>query len=256
MDASHESRVEAQFGERAAAYLTSGVHARGEDLEALVSLVGERRHRRALDLGCGAGHASFAVAPFAAEVVALDLSPEMLDVVARTATERGLANVTTRKGTTDRLPFDDESFDCVISRYSAHHWPDLDRALREAVRVLAPGGLLAIVDSVSPGLPLLDTHLQAIELLRDTSHVRSYARAEWEAALARAGLIPGTLRAFKIRLEFDVWIARMRTPPVQAQAIRALQTSASKDVQRHFAIADDGGFDLDVALFQATKRGA
>jgi len=249
----HEALVGGQFGARAAAYLGSVVHAQGADLEALASLARGQSQARVLDLGCGAGHVSFAVAPYVGEVVACDLSAEMLDTVARAAAERGLSNVRTERGVAEELPFEDASFDLALSRYSTHHWRDFDAGLREATRVLKPGGVTGFVDAVSPGSPLLDTHLQAIEVLRDPSHVRDYARAEWEAALARAGLIPGSVTPFRVRLEFAVWVQRMRTPPVQVEAIRAIQGAVSGGVARHFGIGPDGSFDLDVALFQAAK---
>ncbi len=249
----HETLVVDQFGSRAGAYLTSAVHAQGADLEALAALVRRRPEQYALDLGCGAGHVSFAVAPHVRSVVACDLSPEMLDVVARAAAARGFDNLLTQQGVAERLPFTDGEFDCVLSRYSAHHWRDFDAGLREAARVLKPGGIAGIVDSVSVGSALLDTWLQAVELLRDPSHVRSRSRAEWDEAIVRAGLVPGIVRPFRVRLDFAVWIERMRTPPVRADAIRALQALASDSVTRHFAIEADGSFCIDVALFEAAK---
>lgn len=249
----HEALVDAQFGSRAAAYLTSAVHAQGADLDALAARVRDWPEAQVLDLGCGAGHVSFAVAPHVRSVVACDLSPEMLDVVARAAASRGCANLTTKQGVAERLPFADATFDCVLSRYSAHHWRDFEAGLREAARVLRPGGVVAVVDSVSVGPAVLDTWLQAIELLRDPSHVRSRSRAEWESAIVGAGLLPGSVRPFRIRLEFAVWIERMRTPPVRAEAIRALQAVASDSVKRRLDIEEDGSFCIDVALFEATK---
>jgi ubiquinone/menaquinone biosynthesis C-methylase UbiE len=248
-----ESLVDEQFGSRATAYLQSAVHAQGADLEALANLVRGQRQARVLDLGCGGGHVSFAVAPHVREVVAFDLSPAMLDVVARTAAERGLNNLVTQQGTVECLPFADASFDFVLSRYSAHHWPDLDAGLREAARVLKPGGVAAFADAVAAPAPQIDTYFQAIELLRDPSHVRDYAPAEWEAALARAGLLPTGSATHRVRLVFQTWIERMRTPPVQADAIRALQAVMPDHVARHLALEADGSFTIDIAVFQARK---
>ncbi len=250
---SHEALVGDQFGARAGAYLTSVVHAAGGDLERLAALARERPGARVLDLGCGGGHVTFAVAPHVREVVAYDLSPEMLEVVAGAARERALANVTTRQGVAERLPFADASFEVVMSRYSAHHWRDFSAGLAEASRVLAPGGVAAFVDSVSPGSPLLDTFMQAIEILRDPSHVRSYARAEWEEGLARAGLAVTATRRHRVRLVFKSWVERMATPQVQVDAIRALQAALSESVTRHFEMEQDGSFTIDVAAFEAAK---
>ena len=250
---SHETLVGGQFGSRAEAYLKSAVHSRGPDLEALVGLAGGRSEARVLDLGCGGGHVTFNVAPHVGEIVAYDLSPEMLDVVARTARERGLGNVTTERGVAERLPFPDGSFDVVLSRFSAHHWRDFEAGLREAARVLRPGGTAGFVDTVAPGASILDTFFQAIELLRDCSHVRDYSRAEWEAAIARAGLLPRSTSQFRLRLDFASWVERMATPRLQVEAIRALQQTVSADVTRYFETEPDGSHCIDVGLFQAFK---
>jgi SAM-dependent methyltransferase len=251
-----ETLVGDQFGARAAAYLASAVHAQGADLQALAALVAGRGHARVLDLGCGGGHVSFAVAPQVREVVAYDLSREMIEVVARAAAERGLGNVVTQQGMVEQLPFADASFDFILSRYSAHHWRDLDAGLREAARVLKPGGVAGIVDAVAPGAPVVDTYFQAIELLRDPSHVRDYSRAEWDAAMARAGLLPGAGAVYRVRLVFQTWVERMRTPKVQVDAIRALQAVMPDRVARHLALEADGSFTIDTALFRATKPAA
>jgi hypothetical protein len=109
------------------------------------------------------------------------------------------------------------------------------------------------VDSVAPGTPLLDTYYQTIEMLRDCSHVRSYSRAEWEAATTRAGFLPSVSVQFRVHLAFNTWIERMRTPKVQVDAIRALQASVATSVTRYFETEPDGSFAIDVALFQAVK---
>jgi SAM-dependent methyltransferase len=249
----HEALVGQQFGTQAVAYLSSAVHAQGADLQAVVALVEDKRQAHVLDLGCGAGHVSFNVAPRAKEVVAYDLSSDMLAVVARAAAERGLTNIATRQGVAEQLPFEDASFDYVLSRYSTHHWRDFEAGLREVTRVLRPGGIAGFVDAVSPGLPLLDTYLQAVELLRDPSHVRDYSRAEWDGAMVRAGLRPRAVGTYHVRLDFATWVERMRTPKLQVDAIHALQAAMSESVARYFEIGADGSFTLDVALFQAAK---
>jgi ubiquinone/menaquinone biosynthesis C-methylase UbiE len=249
---SHDAHTQSQFGPQAQAYVESAVHAEGADLEQLTGIVARVRPQRALDLGCGGGHVAYRLAPHSGSVVAYDLSAEMLSAVAATAEARGLHNIATEQGAAERLPFEDASFDLVASRYSAHHWRDLDAGLAEAHRVAKPGAAAVFIDGLSPGRPLLDTHLQAVELLRDTSHVRDYTTAEWTAAATRAGFTVEALTRRRIRLDFATWIARMRTPPVLAEAVSALQAQAPEEVRQHFAIEPDGSFMLEVLVLEAT----
>ncbi|MCY1434020.1 putative methyltransferase YcgJ [compost metagenome] len=249
----HEQVVQRQFGAQASAYLSSTVHAQGEEFAQLRERLSATSGARVLDLGCGAGHVSFHVAPLAGEVIAYDLSAEMLDVVASAAAERGLSNIRTEQGVAERLPFADGEFDFVFSRYSAHHWRDVGQALREVRRVLRPGGVAAFIDVVAPGLPLLDTHLQAVEVLRDTSHVRDYSPSEWTRLVGEAGLAVTACTRQRLRLEFTSWVERMRTPQVMRDAIRALQVSVGEEVREYFEIADDGSFSTDVLVLWAER---
>ncbi|TPW31249.1 class I SAM-dependent methyltransferase [Pararhizobium mangrovi] len=249
----YETVVGTQFGSRADAYLESTVHAGGEDLAAIVAQVAERPGLTVLDLGCGGGHVTFNAAPHAASVTAYDVAPQMLAVVERAAAERGLSNVKTRRGVAEALPFDDASFDIVLTRLSAHHWSDFAKGIGEAARVLKPGGIVGFADTLSPGRPMLDTYLQTIETLRDCSHVRCYAHAEWIAAMTGAGLRVGEARQYRLRLDFDAWIERMKTPQVQTDAIRALQKSVASEATGYFETEADGSFTIDVGWFSATK---
>jgi len=257
----HHAQVDHQFGSQAQAYLDSPVHARGPDLAQLAAFASTLpAGAHVLDMGCGAGHASFTVAPYAAEVTAYDLSEAMLAVVREAAAARGLRGIGTRQGPTEHLPFAAATFDLVISRYSAHHWSDPAAALREAARVLKPDGQLCFIDVVGPHGPhaaLLDTHLQALELMRDSSHVRDYNADEWHAMLRGAGFAPLDEHRWPLPLDFQSWITRMRTPPVLEAALRQLLANAPAEVQRHYAIqADSLDFTLETAMFVARRHPA
>lgn len=239
--------VAQEYGVRASDYVTSAVHSAGADLDQIEEIVRGARAARVLDLGCGGGHVGYRVAPHVAEVVACDITQAMLDAVAATAAERGLSNLTVRQAAAEALPFAAASFDLVLCRFSAHHWQDLEGGLREARRVLKPGGRAILIDTVAPADRVLDSHLQAIELLRDASHVRNATTAELVSALARAGLAVEGVTMRRLRMEFPVWTARTRTPALHAEAIRSLQERAPDIVRAYFAIGPDGSFDLDAA---------
>jgi SAM-dependent methyltransferase len=252
MENAHENVVTSQFGPRAKAYVESAVHAQGEDLEALSASAREIGPTRALDLGTGGGHVSYTIAPHMGQVTASDLSAEMLAAVAATARDKGLANIATVEAPAEHLPFDDAYFDFLACRYSAHHWRDFDGGLREARRVLRRGSCAVFIDVYSPGPALLDTHLQAVELLRDTSHVRDYSVSEWTAAFGRSGFALTRLRSWRLRMDFPVWTARMRTPEENVRAIRRLQAASSTEVKAYCGIEDDGSFLLDILMAETT----
>jgi len=248
---SNDTLVTRQFGPRAAAYVASAVHAQGEDLDELRTFAEAQRFGRVLDLGCGGGHVGFALAPFARDVVAFDLSEAMLAAVAAEAAARGISNLTTRQGAAETLPFEDGAFDFAATRYSAHHWQDVPAALREARRALKPGAVLMVMDVVAPENVLCDTFIQTVEMLRDPSHVRDYSVREWAAMLKAAGFAPEEAKRRRIRIDYASWIARMQTPKVQADAILALMTQMPDEVRSHFAIEPDGSFMLDTASVAA-----
>jgi SAM-dependent methyltransferase len=251
VNTSQHEFVASHYAPRAAAYVNSVVHSTGADLDQIEAFVRGSADARTLDLGCGGGHVSYRAAPHVREVVACDLTPDMLAQVKRTAAEQGLGNIFTRQAAAETLPFEIGGFDLVLCRYSAHHWHNFEAGLREARRVLKNDGRAIFADGISPAHPLLDTHLQAIELLRDPSHVRNYNAAEWMASLARAGFSSIRIAPRRVRLEFMVWTQRTNTPEVYANAIRSLQAQASAPVREHFAIGQDGGFELDTLTIEA-----
>lgn len=250
----HDSQVVNQFGPRAAAYVTSAVHAQGDDLTAIASSLAGTRPANVLDLGCGGGHASFAAAPVAGHVTAYDLSADMLRAVAAEAVRRGIANIATHQGSAEALPFPDASFDAVITRYSAHHWGNAGQGVAEAARVLKPGGIAIFADVVAPEEPKLDTFLQSFEILRDTSHVRDYSIPRWQAMCEAAGLVVDEVERYRVPIAFGPWVERMATPEPFVTAIRALQEAMPEQVRGHFEIAEDGSFVLDSMVMKAHKE--
>jgi ubiquinone/menaquinone biosynthesis C-methylase UbiE len=254
--ASHSSKTAEQFGKTANAYLSSAVHRQGPDLIVVTAMFGNAAAgATVLDLGCGAGHLSFTIAPHVKQVVAYDLSSEMLKVVEDEAARRHLRNITTTQGHVQELPFPDASFDWICTRYSAHHWLEIDRAIAETRRVLTPGGTLIVIDTYAPAIPLLDTHMQAFELLRDGSHVRNYTFAEWSALLGAQGFQIEAQRFWKIALDFKAWVERMQTPPLHVEALRSLMKMAPQEVRRYFEIAEDGSFQGDSLFIEAKRVG-
>ncbi len=249
----HDQSVQDQFDSRAQAYLSSQVHAQGPDLAHAASLVKRALPAtgQGLDVGCGAGHLSFALAPSLARVVALDPSPNMLATVAQAAVERGLPHIETRQASAESLPFADASFGLACTRYSAHHWLQVDASLREMRRILQPRGYLLVIDVLGHEDPLVDTHLQSMELLRDPSHVRNRSAKQWHSLLGAAGFADIQFVQWPLRLAFGPWVERMHVSPERTSVIRAMQNAAPCEVHEALAFESDGSFTVRTGLFWA-----
>ena len=241
-DSDLKGAVQEQFGPVAANYLTSAVHAQGEDLPVMVQAANLHGDERVLDAGCGAGHTAATYSPHVAEVVALDFTAAMLRQVEVLAGDRGLENVSTRLGDVEALPFRDATFDLVVSRYSAHHWAKPEQALREFRRVLRGDGMFVLSDVLGFGDYVCDTYLNALEVLRDPSHVRDYTLEEWEGFFAGAGFELEVVFSYRIFLDFEEWTERMETPEANRVAIRALYGSAPAEVTKALGMRKDGHF--------------
>jgi len=216
-----KSLVQQQFGPSARDYAECEVHRAGASLKLLVDLVEPQAGWRVLDVATGAGHTAAVFAPHVKEVIASDITQEMLGQTEELAREKGLTNIRTARAEAGDLPFDDASFDLVTCRLAAHHFPDIARFVAEAKRVLRPGGRLAVVDNVTPSADELNdlssdaiaeagAAYNAFETLRDPSHARALSEDEWIAILEGAGF--SVLKRAKIGKEmgFKPWLERMR----------------------------------------------
>lgn len=248
-----EQHVQQQFGAVAANYVTSATHARGADLPVLVAAIEARGGEDALDLGTAVGHTALAVAPRVARVVGIDLTEPMLDLARSLAAERGVTNVRFVRGDATELPFPDASFDVVTSRFSAHHYARPKQAVREVARVLRHGGRFVLADTVAPEDHALDTFINAVELLRDRSHVRDHRLSEWQSWFAEVGLTAEVVFRWDVDLEFADWVSRMRTPPVAVTMLQALFAEAPDAARATFAI--EAGPPVTFRLLGAMLRG-
>jgi ubiquinone/menaquinone biosynthesis C-methylase UbiE len=113
-------------------------------LDLLSRLAGEAPWR-VLDVGCGTGFLALRFAELGHAATGIDLSPQMIDQARRNA-ERAALQIEFRVGNATALDFDDKTFDLVIARHVIWNLPDPERGVAEWLRVLRPGGRLALIE--------------------------------------------------------------------------------------------------------------
>lgn len=181
----------------------SGAHAEGNRYEDLLLRHVPRPCARALDLGCGAGTLTHALAGLADRVLGIDLSPEMVRLARKRCADRPNAELLVG----DFLSMDlaPASFDCIAAVAVLHHLP-LERALERAKVLLRPGGALLVLDLFRDA-GLTDRLRSAIGLVLDRmAHRRRASSKELRAAWEEHG-------------EGDVYLT---IPEARAQYARAL----------------------------------
>ena len=153
----------------------------------LLSQAALRPDHRVLDLGCGTGTLATQIKQEygVSEVVGLDPDAKALT---RAVGKAGRAGVSVRfdRGYADELPYPDASFDRVFSSFMFHHLREEDRAraLREAQRVLAPGGSLHMVDALRPET---DSPRWWTRMLRSNPHLKDNASGSVLMLMTEAG---------------------------------------------------------------------
>lgn len=248
-----KASVQKQFNQVAANYSTSTVHAQGIDLAEMVKAARLTGREKVLDAGCGTGHTALTFAPHVAEVIAVDFTEGMLAQGRKLAQERQLHNIEFRLGDAEKLPFADGEFDLVVSRYSAHHWPHPLNALREFWRILRPGGRFILSDVVSFADFTADTFLQAIELLRDPSHVRDHTPAQWLEMLAATSFQAEVVFTWDVDIDFSSWVKRMATPAPNVAMIQTLFDGASQEVRTALQVQPNYSFAFQGALIRSVR---
>jgi ubiquinone/menaquinone biosynthesis C-methylase UbiE len=219
-----EDRVRDEFTRQAETFSASSAITDAALTQRLVAALGEAARGVVLDVACGPGILSAAIGKTAREVVAFDLTPGMLQKAAQRCAEAGLANVVFREGNAAALPFADATFDAVVTRLSVHHFDQPGRVMSEIFRVLRPGGSFVIADVVSS-----ESELQnAIEILRDPSHVRMLPGSELTSLVSDAGFAVQLQTAWDKPREFEEWMGIVndasRVPPLRA-VVRALASA-------------------------------
>ena len=229
-----KDRVRAQYGSVGDAYVRSEGHATGSDLQRMVELAAPQPTERLLDIATGGGHVARTFAPLVADVVATDLTPEILEHAGNAFREQGLANVTTALADAEQLPFPDASFDLVTCRIAPHHFPDPGAFVRESARALRPGGRFVLVDSTVPEGAMGEFY-NRFELLRDPSHVRSLTIGEWSGLIEAAGMTLVTAETFTKRHDFDDWTSRSRMSDGDKAELERMMLDADHTTQAQFA---------------------
>jgi ubiquinone/menaquinone biosynthesis C-methylase UbiE len=235
----HLQRTAQEFTRQAKQFATSAAITASELTARFVDAVDAGPDTTILDVACGPGIVTAALGAKSRAVVAFDLTPEMLLQARDRCAKAGLTNVTFEQGNATALPFPDNSFDGVVTRLSIHHFDAPWLVLNEMFRVLKPGGKFVLADVVSSEDAAESELHNAIEVLRDPSHVRMLPATQLTSMITDAGFVIETQTTWDQQRKFEEWASIVDDP----QRVAPLRTI----VQRLARAGEHAGFGLSLA---------
>jgi ubiquinone/menaquinone biosynthesis C-methylase UbiE len=223
-------KVRNQFTRQREAYLAQPDVKDLATLALLAGLSGAGPGDRVLDVACGPGLFTLALAERGAHATGLDATEAFLEGARIEAQRRGVAEIRFLSGDASDLPFEPGEFDLATCRAAFHHFPQPERVLAEMTRVVRPGGKILIADLVAPEDPAQAAVQDEVERLCDPTHASSITGSRFEALFAGCGL--RVLQRIDGSLDHDLeqWIAHGGPDPTSADEIRRrMQKWASHD---------------------------
>ena len=204
-DFEQNERVRERFTRTADAFAQMAVPPRAVEAEKIADLAQAQPQDVGLDLACGPGTFTTALARRARRVLGVDLTPAFLHLARKRADAQGLGNIRLLCGDATALPLPDESIDVAICGYSFHHMREPLRALRELARLVRRGGRLAVVDIYTPDG--FDPEAgDRVERARDNSHRRTFTREDFLETVERAGFAVRATENLERSRRFGDWM--------------------------------------------------
>jgi ubiquinone/menaquinone biosynthesis C-methylase UbiE len=197
--------VRERFTRTAEQFAKFSLSTRAVEAAHLVALAAPRGDELALDLACGPGTFTRALAARVRLIHGLDITPALLAQARAVVAKERLTNILFECGDAYSLPYPQNKFDLASCAFALHHMDRPGDALLELARVLRPGGRLALVDIVVPD-GCDPAAANAIERARDASHTSTLRPADLLALCASAGFRVDLSEPSERLRSFDDWM--------------------------------------------------
>jgi len=234
------TRIQAEFTRQAETLAAAAVFTDTDVLARILAQVAPSQAMTVLDVGCGPGILAAALAPWAGKVVGLDVTPKMVESARARCRTAGLTNVHCALGQAETLPFAEGTFAAVVTRATLHHVPEPGKVLREMARVVRGGGRVVVADISASEDPAAAAVHNALEVLRDPSHVRMLSASELQREIQAAGLRVLTTSAWDMSRTFEEWMQITNAPERAGPLCTLMRALANAGVRAGIDLQESG----------------
>jgi ubiquinone/menaquinone biosynthesis C-methylase UbiE len=198
---SHNQRIVDQFTRWAKPFAELPIHADADAMARTLEACAVVSGTEVLDVACGPGILTCALAECAKHATGIDITPAMIEQAEARRAASGLNNVEWHVGDATALPFENHSFDRVTTRYSFHHMPDPGAVLAEMKRVCRPNGRVIVIDATPS--PEAQKGYDTMERLRDPSHTSALTLDQLRQIGRDTGLSEVAIDGYRLEAQLD-----------------------------------------------------
>lgn len=230
----HIEKIHQSFEQQAKKFDTTQYHlSKKEYTDYLLRSVNGTETDVVLEVAAGTAICGRALAPFVEKVVCVDATSAMLEAGRKKADENQIKNIEFVEGLAEQLPFEDETFDIVITRLAFHHFAIAKEPFQEMKRVLKKGGKLVVWDLEATEESLREID-DKIENMRDPSHNRILSKKEFLDLYANEFEME-LVESKEIPVNLEGWMNLTDTPePIRKEINELMEKDLQKEIQTGF----------------------
>lgn len=225
---SHNDSIISQFTKQAVPFVHISQHSNRYGLNLMLKLSGPKHDDTVLDVACGPGIVACEFAKIVNHVMGIDLTPAMIEQAKQLQKQKDLQNIEWRIGDVSKLPYKDDSFSLIVTRYSLHHMINPGEVIAEMNRVCKPGGRILIIDVTPP--PDKRKAYNYVEKLRDPSHTEALTVVELKSMVEAEGFLNIKTESQDLEMNLEALInSSFPTPKNRDEIIQLFKQDISAD---------------------------
>jgi SAM-dependent methyltransferase len=220
MSRAHQEEIIDQFTRQAIPFTEVPGHL--DAIGILIEMCRVRDDDTVLDVACGPGMVACEFARRASLVTGIDITPAMIAEAEKRQRGQGGGNMSWIVGDVLPLPFPDNSFSVVITRYSFHHFLEPRLVLEEMIRVCTPGGRVLVADVAIA--PEKAEAYDRLEIMRDPSHVHALSTVEFGRLFGGTALHDCVHSRYDVEIELEAQLKASFPRPGDSERLREMIT--------------------------------